>query len=316
MKSVIAYRTGLHIEEVDAGRRGAGVRGGPRGGPARRAGSGSSRSRCSTTSSSSRSRRRRARSVPIQFHTGLGDPDLDLTLVDPAALRLLFSERVPGRPDRAPPHAAIPTSARWPTSRRCSRTSTPTWARSILFAAGRGDRDLPRAHRARAGEQAPVQHGRVARPGAVLDRRPGRAAGARSGARRAHRRRRPRRAHRARLGRADAVAQLGGASTGSDPRPGAAGGRPPDRRGRQPGSNSRSSGTSRWPSRPSRRKVITIRKITARTIWLIPYSSVASSMRRSASASPTIRIAPMIDPLTEPIPPMTSIVMTRNVRSK
>jgi predicted TIM-barrel fold metal-dependent hydrolase len=31
--------------------------------------------------------------VPIQFHTGLGDPDLDLTLVDPAALRMLFSDR-------------------------------------------------------------------------------------------------------------------------------------------------------------------------------------------------------------------------------
>jgi predicted TIM-barrel fold metal-dependent hydrolase len=31
--------------------------------------------------------------VPIQFHTGLGDPDLDLTLVDPAAMRLLFSDR-------------------------------------------------------------------------------------------------------------------------------------------------------------------------------------------------------------------------------
>ena len=30
--------------------------------------------------------------VPIQFHTGLGDTDLDLTLVDPAALRLLFSD--------------------------------------------------------------------------------------------------------------------------------------------------------------------------------------------------------------------------------
>ena len=30
--------------------------------------------------------------VPIQFHTGLGDPDLDLTKVDPAALRLIFSE--------------------------------------------------------------------------------------------------------------------------------------------------------------------------------------------------------------------------------
>ena len=31
--------------------------------------------------------------VPIQFHTGLGDPDLDLTLVDPAALRMLFGDR-------------------------------------------------------------------------------------------------------------------------------------------------------------------------------------------------------------------------------
>src|SRR4029079_12211296 len=30
--------------------------------------------------------------VPIQFHTGLGDPDLDLTKVDPAALRLIFSD--------------------------------------------------------------------------------------------------------------------------------------------------------------------------------------------------------------------------------
>jgi uncharacterized protein len=36
--------------------------------------------------------------VPIQFHTGLGDPDLDLTLVDPAALRLLFAERFRGAP--------------------------------------------------------------------------------------------------------------------------------------------------------------------------------------------------------------------------
>ena len=36
--------------------------------------------------------------VPIQFHTGLGDPDLDLTKVDPAALRLLFAERFRGAP--------------------------------------------------------------------------------------------------------------------------------------------------------------------------------------------------------------------------
>ena len=36
--------------------------------------------------------------VPIQFHTGLGDPDLDLTKVDPAALRLLFADRYRGAP--------------------------------------------------------------------------------------------------------------------------------------------------------------------------------------------------------------------------
>jgi len=31
--------------------------------------------------------------VPIQFHTGLGDPDLDLPLADPARLRLIFADR-------------------------------------------------------------------------------------------------------------------------------------------------------------------------------------------------------------------------------
>src|SRR5207253_11229691 len=36
--------------------------------------------------------------VPIQFHTGLGDPDLDLTKVDPAALRLIFSDTYRGAP--------------------------------------------------------------------------------------------------------------------------------------------------------------------------------------------------------------------------
>lgn len=36
--------------------------------------------------------------VPIQFHTGLGDPDLDLTRVDPAALRLIFSDRFRAAP--------------------------------------------------------------------------------------------------------------------------------------------------------------------------------------------------------------------------
>jgi predicted TIM-barrel fold metal-dependent hydrolase len=36
--------------------------------------------------------------VPIQFHTGLGDPDLDLTRVDPAALRPIFADRYRAAP--------------------------------------------------------------------------------------------------------------------------------------------------------------------------------------------------------------------------
>ncbi len=36
--------------------------------------------------------------VPIQFHTGLGDPDLDLTKVDPAALRPIFADRFRAAP--------------------------------------------------------------------------------------------------------------------------------------------------------------------------------------------------------------------------
>jgi hypothetical protein len=36
--------------------------------------------------------------VPIQFHTGLGDPDLDLPKSDPAGLRLIFSDRFRAAP--------------------------------------------------------------------------------------------------------------------------------------------------------------------------------------------------------------------------
>jgi hypothetical protein len=36
--------------------------------------------------------------IPIQFHTGLGDPDLDLTRVDPAALRPIFADRYRAAP--------------------------------------------------------------------------------------------------------------------------------------------------------------------------------------------------------------------------
>ncbi|MFL5775996.1 MAG: amidohydrolase family protein [Chloroflexota bacterium] len=97
MKSVIAYRSGLHIGDVgrgdamDAWRRVHAM--------ARR--DGTLRIEDKTlldylivTAVEEAARQ----NVPIQFHTGLGDPDLDLTLVDPAALRLLFSERFRGAP--------------------------------------------------------------------------------------------------------------------------------------------------------------------------------------------------------------------------
>jgi uncharacterized protein len=97
MKSVIAYRSGLRVEPV-----------------ARPTAAGAFRSVHSGARRDGRLRieskplldylivmaveQAARQNVPIQFHTGLGDPDLDLTLVDPAALRLVFAERFRGAP--------------------------------------------------------------------------------------------------------------------------------------------------------------------------------------------------------------------------
>jgi hypothetical protein len=97
MKSVIAYRTGLHVRDVerdDAAGAFAAVHE-----AARRAGRLRIESKplldYLTVIAVEESARQ---SVPIQFHTGLGDPDLDLTLVDPAALRILFADRFRAAP--------------------------------------------------------------------------------------------------------------------------------------------------------------------------------------------------------------------------
>ena len=206
--------------------------------------------------------------VPIQFHTGLGDPDLDLTLVDPAALRVLFSDRF-----RAAPIVLLHTGYPYVRSLAYLAAMFPNvyadMGEAILFAAGEATeitRELlglaPASKILFSTDASLVPElywvGRAARP-----------AGAGAGARRAHRRRRDRRADRARLGRADPVAQLGArlrALIGGRrrrPRRVADAARP---RRHSAGSNSRSSGTSRWPSSPSRRTVITMMKITARTI--------------------------------------------------
>jgi uncharacterized protein len=134
MKSVIAYRTGLHVADVaadDAETAFASVR---------EAGLRAGRLRIESkplldhlvviaVEEAARQR------VPIQFHTGLGDPDLDLTLVDPAALRLLFSDRF-----RAAPIVLLHTGYPYVRSLAYCAAMFPNvyadMGETILFAAG------------------------------------------------------------------------------------------------------------------------------------------------------------------------------------
>jgi uncharacterized protein len=92
MKSVIAYRTGLHIQAVARPSAAEAFR--ALHSAARRDGVVRIESKPLLDFLIVMAVEQAARQhVPIQFHTGLGDPDLDLTLVDPAALRLLYAER-------------------------------------------------------------------------------------------------------------------------------------------------------------------------------------------------------------------------------
>jgi uncharacterized protein len=97
MKSVIAYRSGLQVEAVDRATAAEAFA------EVHAAGRRDGRLRIESkplldhliviaVEESAR------QGVPIQFHTGLGDPDLDLTKVDPAALRLIFSDRFRAAP--------------------------------------------------------------------------------------------------------------------------------------------------------------------------------------------------------------------------
>jgi predicted TIM-barrel fold metal-dependent hydrolase len=134
MKSVIAYRTGLHIEDVprdDAAYAFAQV-----GEAAHRAGTVRIDSKPLLDHLILIAVEEAARqAVPIQFHTGLGDPDLDLTLVDPAALRLLFSDRF-----RAAPIVLLHTGYPYVRSLAYLAAMFPNvyadMGETILFAAG------------------------------------------------------------------------------------------------------------------------------------------------------------------------------------
>ncbi|MEA2536479.1 MAG: uncharacterized protein QOF11_713 [Chloroflexota bacterium] len=97
LKSVLAYRTGLQLEAVDRATASAAFAGVHE--AARRDGRLRIESKplldhlvVIAVEESAR------QGVPIQFHTGLGDPDLDLTKVDPAALRLIFLDRFRAAP--------------------------------------------------------------------------------------------------------------------------------------------------------------------------------------------------------------------------
>jgi hypothetical protein len=134
MKSVIAYRTGLHIEEVardDAARAFAAVRDAGHQAGTLRIESKPLLDHLIVIAVEEAGRQ----GVPIQFHTGLGDPDLDLTLVDPAALRLLFSDRF-----RAAPIVLLHTGYPYVRSLAYLAAMFPNvyadMGETILFAAG------------------------------------------------------------------------------------------------------------------------------------------------------------------------------------
>ncbi len=134
MKSVIAYRTGLHVGEIDRDDAATAFAAVSEAG--RRAGRLRIESKPLLDHLVVIAVEEAARQgVPIQFHTGLGDPDLDLTLVDPAALRFLFSDRF-----RAAPIVLLHTGYPYVRSLAYLAAMFPNayadMGESILFAAG------------------------------------------------------------------------------------------------------------------------------------------------------------------------------------
>lgn len=134
LKSVVAYRTGLELEAVD--RASAAVAFASVHEAARRDGRLRIESKPLLDYLVVIAVEEAARQgVPIQFHTGLGDPDLDLPKVDPAALRLLFSDRF-----RAAPIVLLHTGYPYVRSLAYLAAMYPNvyadMGEAILFAAG------------------------------------------------------------------------------------------------------------------------------------------------------------------------------------
>lgn len=135
LKSVIAYRSGLQLEAVDRATAAAAYVGvqeaAKRDGGRLRIESKPLLDHLVVIAVEESARQ----GVPIQFHTGLGDPDLDLTKVDPAALRLIFSDRF-----RAAPIVLLHTGYPYVRSLAYLAAMFPNvyadMGEAILFAAG------------------------------------------------------------------------------------------------------------------------------------------------------------------------------------
>jgi uncharacterized protein len=134
LKSVIAYRSGLQLEPVDRNTAAwafATVHEGAKRDGKLRIESKPLLDHLVLIAVEEAARQR----VPIQFHTGLGDPDLDLTKVDPAALRLIFADRF-----RAAPIVLLHTGYPYVRSLAYLAAMFPNvyadMGEAILFAAG------------------------------------------------------------------------------------------------------------------------------------------------------------------------------------
>lgn len=134
LKSIIAYRSGLAIEPVGrdaAGRAFSSVHDDAKRRGTLRIGSKPLLDHLIVLAVEESARQ----GVPIQFHTGLGDPDLDLTMVDPAALRIIFADRF-----RAAPIVLLHTGYPYVRSLAYLAAMFPNvyadMGEAILFAAG------------------------------------------------------------------------------------------------------------------------------------------------------------------------------------
>ena len=215
LKSVIAYRTGLQLEAVDRATAAVGLRR-----RSTRPPGATARLRIESKPLLDHLVRHRGRGIrppgrpdPVPHGPRRPGPRSHEGRSGGAPADLLGP--LPGGSDRPPAHR-LPVRPVAGLPRRDVPQRLRRHGRGDPVRGRRGDRDHPRAARAGPGQQDPVQHRRLARPGAVLGRRAARPAGPRPGPRRAHRRRARSTSGRRSTGRSGSCGATRSGSTGSD----------------------------------------------------------------------------------------------------